>query len=587
MSLVGSTVNPYKGRMIRGYCLEELLEDGTVTLLYRARTEELWLPSEVFILLLPAVQTLTEQEKARFDERFTTLARRLMRLRHPSLSPLYGYGEEGGLPYLILPPQTGETLAERLSSEQQPWELEQVYSILAPLAHGLSYLHSQKVIHQFLNPANIILRGSRNPPAMMRVGLAQMLGLKGVHTEKQSLLTRPYLKDISGSYLGAPEYLAPEVVKGAEADTRSDIYTLGVILFALLSGQVPFAGEGYLEVVQKHIHESLPSLHKLAPAVPAALEMVVNRALQRDPRRRFQTTAEFMQALRQFLTEKPLDISSVSPIAQIQAITHSTLSIVPSVHATPLALREGTIEAVADAATSNENGVTSLTEEPAASLEMEVVVVASSPEDLQKEDWLNSPQTDTTEDEWLTAQDPKTLHEDEKEDFFAALRDDLATMSEYASAAADDPTTSFPVNPFAEDEEDEDEDTAWLSQADRDEIVPLDLFDNPFEEEVAEQDKQLATFVDENSSAEDAWLDTHTSDMLSHLNASDEVDELTEAEEEEELDEPQLALKLDTLSDELFSMIESEIPTFTTPAASEDTTQLQSTQRRTKRHIAL
>ncbi len=128
--------------------------------------------------------------------------------------------------------------------------------------------------------------------------LTHLLRLKGLEeaNEKTEDSTYPHLKSIAGTYLGFPEYLAPEVVKGAIPDTRTSVYSLGILLFEMLSGQPPFTGRQYLEIAQKHLSEPLPSLHEIAPGVPIALELVVNRALHRNPDYRFQTLNDLLNA---------------------------------------------------------------------------------------------------------------------------------------------------------------------------------------------------------------------------------------------------------------------------------------------------
>src|SRR5205807_9939268 len=112
--------------------------------------------------------------------------------------------------------------------------------------------------------------------------------------EKQPSPAYEYLKSITGEYLGSPQYIAPEVLKGAEADRRSDVYSLGVLLCELLSGQPMFVEQNYVDIVEKHVREPLPPLRELAPDLPASLELVLNRALSRNPERRFQRPAALL-----------------------------------------------------------------------------------------------------------------------------------------------------------------------------------------------------------------------------------------------------------------------------------------------------
>ena len=123
----------------------------------------------------------------------------------------------------------------------------------------------------------------------------------------EAMASSPYahLKNIASGYLGAAEYLAPEVVKGTPPDPRSDVYSLGVILFQLLSGQPPFTGRDYLEIAQMHVCKPLPSIHNINPNIPVTLELILNRALYRNPEHRFQTPEDFVTAYAHVLDGQP------------------------------------------------------------------------------------------------------------------------------------------------------------------------------------------------------------------------------------------------------------------------------------------
>jgi serine/threonine-protein kinase len=317
--------------MIRGYCLEELLGYGKMTSLYRARTEELWQAPEVIMTLLHIPETFSTYARKRFLERFLHEANRVVQLRHPSLFPIYGYGEEDGLPYLVMPDVTGESLAERLKQKKR-WNPSEILPILEPIAAVLSYIHNQELVYQFFNPTNILFQKDA-PPQVTSLNLPQILCLAGLEEEKINISAYEHLKNIAGGYLGAPEYLAPEVLRGAKPDPRSDVYSLGIILFEMLSGHPPFTGQGYLEVVHKHVQELLPSLHAIAPELPVALELVVNRALHRNLNYRFQTPSELIAAFSHVLDERIYRVKHVPLLLggeQIRALLAAPKSKVPN-----------------------------------------------------------------------------------------------------------------------------------------------------------------------------------------------------------------------------------------------------------------
>lgn len=318
-----TSTDPFLGMVIRGYSLEELLGRGSLTAVYRARTEELWQVPELIITILLVPDTLSEQAHARFKTRFMREARRLALLRHHYLFPLYGYGEQEGLFYLLTPPVQGEALTKSLR-QKRAWSLSELLSLLVPLATVLDFLHSQGLRYEFFNPANVLIQHDQTV-LLSGLGLPQLLSLQGLEQEHEEMKAYDYLKSITGSFLGLPEYLAPEIVKGAGADNRSDVYALGILLFELLSGSPPFTGKHYLEIAQKHVREPLPPLHKLRPDLPVALELVLNRALHRNPDHRFQTLNEFITAYAQVAERR---INAAESMNLTQAI--SSMRALPS-----------------------------------------------------------------------------------------------------------------------------------------------------------------------------------------------------------------------------------------------------------------
>ena len=179
--------------------------------------------------------------------------------------------------------------------QKQCWSPSEAFTILVPIAKALTYIHSQGFVYQFLNPTHIFLQDLK-VPQIAKLNYPQILRMDGLNDETTASTSYAHLKNIAGNYLGAAEYLAPEVVKGAPPDPRSDIYSRGIILFQLLSGQPPFTGRDYLEVAQMHVRNPMPSIHDNGPDIPVALELVLNHALYRNPEHRFQSPEDFVTA---------------------------------------------------------------------------------------------------------------------------------------------------------------------------------------------------------------------------------------------------------------------------------------------------
>ncbi|GHO42782.1 serine/threonine protein kinase [Ktedonospora formicarum] len=294
--------DPFLGRKIRGYRLEELCGRGSMTATYRARTRELWLCPEVLITIILVPHTLPRHIRRKFSERFERKGEQLITLRHTHLFPLYGYGEQEGVFYHVLPLFSGETLASRLR-QQKPWTPQEVLTVLNPVADLLDFIHEQGQAYQYLNPNDVLILQNAEVQ-LIDFGLMQILSKKGLEEGSSSNSSYEHLKSVTDNFMSPPEYLAPEIIRGADGDFRSDIYSLGIMLFEMLSGRPPFTGGNYVEIARKHIFEPLPSLHEIAPHIPVALELVINHALHRSPERRFQSARALVTAYTHVLNDR-------------------------------------------------------------------------------------------------------------------------------------------------------------------------------------------------------------------------------------------------------------------------------------------
>ncbi len=199
-------------------------------------------------------------------------------LTHEHILPVFDYGEQGEWRYLVMQYVEGGTLRERL--QHGPLPPEEAGHILRQVASALQFAHARGIIHRDIKPSNILLRGDY--AYLADFGLAREL-------DKASSLTR------TGSLLGTPEYMAPELAN-ERVSPGVDIYALGVVLYQMLTGRVPFSGNSVLSICWKHMQEDpVPPSH-LNPALPPALDAVVLRALAKDPRQRFQTAGELARA---------------------------------------------------------------------------------------------------------------------------------------------------------------------------------------------------------------------------------------------------------------------------------------------------
>ncbi|HSO40553.1 MAG TPA: serine/threonine-protein kinase, partial [Labilithrix sp.] len=233
--------------------------------------------------------------------RFMQEARATAAIRHPSVVAINDFGTlDDGAPYFVMELLVGETLATYLRARGL-LEPRVAASIARQIADALAAAHAASVVHRDLKPDNIFLVGAavqRNPADDLRIvdfGAAKIVGA--------SQLTRP------GVVFGTPYYMSPEQASGEAVDGRSDIYSLGVLLYEMLTGTVPFEADTYMGVLTKHMFETptKPSVRKMGVQL-GALEEVVLRCLEKEPQARYGSMPELSAALQRFLRDTPVGI---------------------------------------------------------------------------------------------------------------------------------------------------------------------------------------------------------------------------------------------------------------------------------------
>jgi serine/threonine protein kinase len=223
--------------------------------------------------------------------RFVNEAKAVNQIGHDHIVDITDFGNTPlGNFYFIMEYLQGETLSDLIKANG-PLPPARSLKIAAQIADALNASHEHGVIHRDLKPDNIFLivrDGSQDFVKVLDFGLAKLTHADDLPTHN----TR------TGSVMGTPYYMSPEQCEGkVEIDHRSDIYSLGVILFEMLTGKIPFGGTGYGEILVKHVTVQPPSARSIVQDLPLALDMILFRALSKDPRQRFQTMSEFQQAL--------------------------------------------------------------------------------------------------------------------------------------------------------------------------------------------------------------------------------------------------------------------------------------------------
>jgi serine/threonine protein kinase len=233
--------------------------------------------------------------------RFRSEAEAVARLQHPNIVSVFEVGEAGGVPFFSMEYLEGGNLARRLEgSPQAPREAAALLEMLARAVHAA---HEKHVIHRDLKPANVLFTAD-NIPKIVDFGLAKRLGEERHQTQ-------------SGAILGTPGYMAPEQAGGKNRDVgpHTDVYSLGAILYELLTGRPPFQAPTALETVQQVVTmEPLPP-HQLQPRVPRDLETICLKCLSKQPVRRYSSAAELADDLERFLRGEPVH---ARPITSLQ-----------------------------------------------------------------------------------------------------------------------------------------------------------------------------------------------------------------------------------------------------------------------------
>lgn len=227
------------------------------------------------------------KEDPGFAERFRREARIVAKLDHPHIVPVYDFSEHEGTPYLVMRYIEGKTLKARL--QEGPLSNEEILHIIKLAAEALSYAHREGVLHRDIKPSNIILTPGGGV-FLTDFGLAR-IAQNGESTLSQDMM------------VGTPQYISPEQAMGEELDARTDIYSLGVVLFEMVTGRVPFTSDTPYSIIHDHIYSPLPLPSKINPEVSSEVERVILKAMAKDKEDRYQDATELAAALEKALAE--------------------------------------------------------------------------------------------------------------------------------------------------------------------------------------------------------------------------------------------------------------------------------------------
>ena len=264
------------GTVLSGrYRLEAKLGSGGMSTVYLARDQTL--DRQVAVKVMHREMS----EQADQLERFRQEARAVAKLSHPNVVAVIDAGEDGGHPYIVFEYVAGETLKQRVNRDGA-LEPQEAIAYAIEIARGLSVAHARRMVHRDIKPQNILI-DAEGRAKLTDFGISRQLEQDGMTA--------------TGRVLGTTDYVAPEQAMGRGADQRSDIYSLGVVLYEMLVGQVPFAADSQVGVAMKHVNEELPDVQALRPELSAASALVVERATAKDPAKRYADIGEMIDDL--------------------------------------------------------------------------------------------------------------------------------------------------------------------------------------------------------------------------------------------------------------------------------------------------
>jgi serine/threonine-protein kinase len=216
-------------------------------------------------------------------ERFQRELEVMDTLNHPAILKGLGSGKFNRIPFLVTEFVDGKSLRDLIDGSA-PMPMDQTLDIIRKIADGMAYCHKNDVIHRDLKPENIFITGL-NQPIIMDFGLALT---KGAHRVTYSNLS---------ATMGTPDYMSPEQINGKRGDQRTDVYSLGVILFEMLTGNPPFSGDSSMVVMSQHLNNLPPRVDKLNPSVSEGIAAIVAKCLQKDPAARFESMEALVEAI--------------------------------------------------------------------------------------------------------------------------------------------------------------------------------------------------------------------------------------------------------------------------------------------------
>jgi serine/threonine protein kinase len=284
------------------YQIQELIGQGGMSAVYKAYDPNL--RRVVAIKLIHSHLSQDPQFVRRFEEEAASVAQ----MRHPSIIQVYDFNIEGNTYFIIFEFVPGESLRERLQrtiEANRSLELTKIVDYSSTVAGALDYAHNLGIIHRDIKPANVMIN-VHDQAILMDFGIVKIVG-GDTHTA-------------TGAVLGTARYISPEQVRGESVDSRTDIYSMGVMLYEMSSGRPPYEADSAITVMMMHVNDPIPDIRSVRPDLPASLANVITRAMAKNRSNRYQSAAELAQASRSIKSDPAISaVAGVSTVAAAAA----------------------------------------------------------------------------------------------------------------------------------------------------------------------------------------------------------------------------------------------------------------------------
>jgi serine/threonine protein kinase len=287
-------VTPFLGKSIGRYRILSLLGRGGMGEVYRAK--DATLGRDVAIKVLPSDFSIDRDRLRRFERE----ARAASALNHPNIITIHEFGQDGGVHFIVSEFIEGETLRRRITSERI--NAGEIPEIAIQVASALNAAHEAGIVHRDIKPENVMVR----PDGLVKVldfGLAKLIERRSFDTvtdanEASEATTAAWGAGGTGVVMGTVNYMSPEQARGQRLDARSDLFSLGVVLYEMSAGHSPFARATVADTIASILEKDPPPLAQFSPEVPEAMERIIRKALGKDRTERYQTARELLDDLK-------------------------------------------------------------------------------------------------------------------------------------------------------------------------------------------------------------------------------------------------------------------------------------------------